>query len=113
LLERRDPPIAVDHQISIRLLGSNHDDRRLLTAGRQRRQQPPLPLRPTHAKVLQTMLKLVEFQMHDMHPLDSSTLHQIRSGIARRHRVVSPDLPWNQYGRASTGIAWSAAVVRP
>jgi len=77
LLERRDPPIAVDHQISIRLLGSNHDDRRLLTAGRQRRQQPPLPLRPTHAKVLQTMLKLVEFQPHHTHPLDSSTLRQI------------------------------------
>jgi hypothetical protein len=77
LLERRDPPIAVDDQISIRLLGRNHDDRRLLTAGRQRRQQPPLSLRPTHAKVLKTMLKLVEFQTHHTHPLDSSTLRQI------------------------------------
>jgi hypothetical protein len=55
----------------------NHDDRRLLTAGRQRCQQPPLSLRPTHAKVLQTMLKLVEFQAHHTHPLDSSTLRQI------------------------------------
>jgi hypothetical protein len=105
LLERGDPLIAVDHQIFIRLLGSNHHDRRLLTAGRQRRQQPPLPFRPTHAKVLQTTLKLMEFQAHHTHPLDSSTLHQIRSGIARRHGVVSPDIPWNQYGTASTGIA--------
>jgi hypothetical protein len=49
LLQRRDPPIAVDHQIAIRLLGRYHHDRRLLTAGRQRRQQPSLPLRPAHA----------------------------------------------------------------
>jgi len=77
LLEGRDSLIAVDHQIFIRLLGLNHDDRRLLTAGRQRCQQPPLSLRPTHAKVLQTMLKLVEFQPHHTHPLDRSTLRQI------------------------------------
>jgi hypothetical protein len=78
LLQRRHPLIAVDHQISIRLLGRNHDDRRLLTAGRQRRQQPPLSLRPAHPKVLQAPLKLMEFQTHDPQPpLDSSTLHQI------------------------------------
>ncbi len=88
LLERRDPLIAVDHQIFIRLLGRNHHDRRLLTAGRQRRQQPPLPFRPAHAKMLQAPLKLMEFQTHGTHPLDSSTLHQIRSGIARQGGVV-------------------------
>jgi hypothetical protein len=93
LLERGDPLVAVDHQILIRLLGRNHHDRRLLTAGRQRRQQPPLPLRPAHAKMLQTPLKLMEFQKHHTHPLDSSTLHQIRSGIARRDGVVSPYPP--------------------
>jgi hypothetical protein len=68
LLERRDSLIAVDDQISIRLLGLNHDDRRLLTADRQRCQQPPLSLRPAYAKVLQTMLKLVEFQPHHTYP---------------------------------------------
>jgi hypothetical protein len=39
--------------------------------------------------------------------------HQIASGIARQHRVVSLDLPWNQYDRASTGIAWSEVEARP
>jgi hypothetical protein len=96
LLERGDPLIAVDHQIFIWLLGGNHHDRRLLTAGRQRRQQPTLPFWPAHAKMLKTPLKLMEFQTHKTHPLDSSTLHQIRSGIARQARVVSSHPPWNQ-----------------
>jgi len=113
LLERRDPLVAVDHQITVRLLGSNHHDRRLLTAGRQRRQQPPMPFRPAHAQVLKTPLKLMKFQPHDTHPLDNSTLHQIRSGIARRDGVVPPNLPWNQHDTALTGIARSEVVVRP
>jgi hypothetical protein len=96
LLECRDPLIAVDQQIFIRLLGGNHDDWRLLTAGCQRRQQSPMPLRTAHAKVLETPLKLMEFQTHEMQPLDSSTLHQIRSGIARQDRIVSSHPPWNQ-----------------
>jgi hypothetical protein len=96
LLERRDPSKAVDHQVSISVFGRDHDDRRLLTALRQRRQQSPLSLRPAHAKVLQAPLKLMEFQPHRTLPLDSSTLHQRRSGIARQHRVVSPHPPWNQ-----------------
>jgi hypothetical protein len=96
LLKCRDPLIAVDQQIFIRLFGGNHDDRRLLTAGCQRRQQSPMPLRTTHAKVLETALKLMKFQTHETHPLDSSTLHQIRSGIARQVRVVSSHPPWNQ-----------------
>jgi hypothetical protein len=96
LLECGDPLVAVDHQVTVRLLGSNHDDRRLLTAGSQRRQQPPMPLRPVHAEVLKTPLKLMKFQTHDPHPLDSSTVHQIRSGIARQGRVVSPHPQWNQ-----------------
>jgi hypothetical protein len=105
LLQRRDPLITVDHQIFIRLLGRNHDDRSLLTAGRQRRQQPPMAFRPAHTKMLQAPLKLMEFQPHDPHPLDSSTLHQIASGIAPQNRVVSSHPPWNQYDMASTGIA--------
>jgi hypothetical protein len=96
LLKRGDPLIAVDHQVMLRLLGRDHHDRRLLAAGRQRRQQAPMTLRPAHPKVLKTPLKLVEFQPHDPHPLDSSTLHQLRSGIARQDRDVSPHRPWNQ-----------------
>jgi hypothetical protein len=113
LLERRDPLVAVDHQITVRLLGSNHNDRRLLAAGRQRRQQPPMPFWPAHAQVLKTPLKLMKLQPHDTHPLDNSTLHQIQSGIARQDGVVLPDLPWNQHDMASTGIARSDVVVRP
>jgi hypothetical protein len=105
LLERSDPLITVDHQVTVWLLGRNHNDRRLLTAGCQRRQQPPLLVRPTHAKVLKAPLKLMEFQTHDTHPLDSSTLHQVESGIAPQNRVVSSHPPWNQYDMASTGIA--------
>jgi len=113
LLERGDPLIAVDHQVTVRLLSRNHHDRRLLTAGRQRRQQPPLSLRPAHEKVLQTPLKLVEFQPHARRSLDSSTLRLPASGIARQRRVVSPDLLWNQYDVDSTGIARGATEVRP
>jgi hypothetical protein len=96
LLERGDPLVAVDHQVTVRLLGLNHYDRRLLTAGRQRRKQPPMPLRTAQAKVLKTTLKLMQFQTHHTHPLHSFTLHQLRSGIARQDRVVSPHPPWNQ-----------------
>jgi hypothetical protein len=113
LLESRGPLIAVDHQVSIRLPGCDHYDRSLLTAGRQRCQQTPMPLRPAYAEVLKTPLKLVKFQPHHSHPLDSYTLHQVASGIARRNRVVSPHPPWNQYDMASSGIARSAPVVRP
>jgi hypothetical protein len=113
LLERSDPLIAVDHQITVRLLGSNHNDRRLLAAGRQRRQQPPMPFRPAHTKVLKTPLKLMKLQPHGIHPLDNSTLHQIRSGIARQDGVVQPDLAWNQRDMASTWIAQSEVVVHP
>ena len=113
LLQSRYPPIAVDDQVVLWLLGRNHHDRRLLTAGRQRRHQPPLPLWPAHPKVLQAPLKLVEFQPHLPHSLDRSTLRLAESGIARRHAVVSPDLQRNQYDMPATGIAWSAAEVHP
>jgi hypothetical protein len=105
LLERSDPLITVDHQVTVWLLGRNHNDRRLLTAGCQRRQQPPMAFRPAHAQVLKTPLKLMEFQTHETHPLDSSTLHQIRSGIARQGGVVSSHPTWNQQHKTSTGIA--------
>jgi hypothetical protein len=113
LLERSDPLITVDHQVTVWLLGRNHNDRRLLTAGCQRRQQPPMAFRPAHEKVLQTPLKLVEFQPHARRSLDSSTLRLPASGIARQRRVVSPDLLWNQYDVDSTGIARGATEVRP
>ena len=113
LLKRRHALVAVDDQIMLRLRGGDHDDRRLLTAGRQRRKQAPMTFRPMHPKVLQTPLKLVPFQPHALAPLRNSNLHQIPSGIARRGGGVSPDLLWNQYDMQPTGIARNEAVVRP
>lgn len=113
LLERRDSLVAVDDQVMLRLLGRDHHDRRLLAAGRQRRQQAPMTFRPMHPKVLQTPLKLVPFQPHALGPLRNSNLHQIPSVIARRGAEVSPDLPWNEHDMQPTGIAWNEAVVLP
>ena len=92
LLQRPDPPVAVDQQIVPGLLGGDDDDRRLLPAGRQRSQQPLLALRPVHAQVLQTPLKLVEFQLHRLQPRRRYpvNMQQAESGIARREAEVSP-----------------------
>ena len=96
LCERRNALVAVYDQIMPGLLAGHHHDGRLLTAGRQRRQQPSLTFRPMHPKVLQSPLKLMEFQPHVPCPLDHSNLHQVESGIARQVRAVSPYLLWNQ-----------------
>ena len=109
LPERRHPLVAVDDDVMIRLLGGDHDDRRLLAAGRQRCQQAPITLRPTHPEVLQTKLKLAPFQPHRPGSLLHSNLHQRRSAIARLRSVVCRHPPWNQPLERRTGIAWCAA----
>ena len=96
LPERRHPLIAVDDDVMIRLRGGDHDDRRLLSAGRQRCQQTPITLRPAHPKMLQTKLKLVPFQPHRAPSLLHSNLHQRRSAMARLRAVVCRHPPGNQ-----------------
>jgi hypothetical protein len=65
LLQSCDALIAVDHQVTIWLVGhGHHHDRRLLARGRQRSQQQPLPLRPTHPQVLPAPIQLVKLQSH-------------------------------------------------
>jgi hypothetical protein len=113
LLKRRDPLVAVDDQVMLRLLGGDHYDRRLLAAGRQRRQQAPMTLRPMHPKVFQPPLKLVKFQTHPSRSLRHSNLPQFSSGIARQHAAVRLDLSWNQHLGDATWIARDAAEVRP
>jgi len=115
LLQRGHPLVAIDHQIAIGLLGGHHDDRRLLPAGRQRRQQTAMPLRPMHPQVLQSPFKLVKFQMRHCRPpiRHYTNIEQAESGIARHDPVVSLDLPWNQHDKGITGIASHAAVVHP
>ena len=92
LLQRPDPPVAVDEQIALGLLDGDDDNRRLLPAGRQRCQQPLLAIWPVHAQVLQTPLKLVEFQLHGLRPHRRYPLNmrQAESGIARREAEVLP-----------------------
>jgi len=65
LLQRRQPLVAVDHQVTLRSLGHGHDDdRRLLPRGGQRGQQPPLALRPPHPQLLPAPLQLMKLQSH-------------------------------------------------
>jgi len=115
LLKCRNPLVAVDDQVMLWTLGGHHDNRRLLPTGRQRRQQTPLTLRPMHPKVLQPSLKLVKFQPHHPRPLRRyhPNMDPEESGIARQERVVSMNVLWNEENRARTGIARSAAAVRP
>ena len=53
LLQRRDPLIAVDDHVTVRVVFSRyHHDGRLLPTLGQRRQQPPLPCRMAHSQRL-------------------------------------------------------------
>ncbi len=65
LLQRRDPLIAVDDHVTIRLaFRRHHHDGRLLPTVGQRRQQPPLPRRMAHSQVLPAPVELVKLQLH-------------------------------------------------
>jgi hypothetical protein len=117
LLQGRDAPVAVDHQVALRLLhGRHHHDRRLLTNTRQRRQQPSLPFWPLQSQVFPTPLELVKLQPHRPAlslPLASLSLTQVASRIAWPMRQVGPHLSCNQRDRPGTRIARCAAVVCP
>ena len=65
LLQRRDPLVAVDDHVTIRLAFRRyHHDGCLLSAVGQRRQQPPLPRRMAHSQVLPASVELVKLQLH-------------------------------------------------
>jgi hypothetical protein len=65
LLQRRDPLVAVDDHVPIRLVFSRHDHNgRLLAALRQRCQQPPLPSRLAHTQMLPAPIELMKLQLH-------------------------------------------------
>jgi hypothetical protein len=92
LLQRPHSSVAVDKQIALGLIHGDHDDRRLLSTGRQRSQQPLLALRPVHTQVLQTPLKLVKFQLHGLRPRRRYlvNMQQTESRIACRMAEVPP-----------------------
>jgi len=65
LLQRREPLVAVDNHVTVRLAFNHHHHHGcLLATVDQRRQQPPLPRRMPHSKVLPAPLELVKFQLH-------------------------------------------------
>jgi hypothetical protein len=65
LLQGGDALVAVDHQVTVRLVGDrHHNDGRLLSSRGQRGQQPALSLRPPHPQVLPAPLQLVKLQSH-------------------------------------------------
>jgi hypothetical protein len=65
LLQRRDPLVAVDDHVTVRLVfGRHHHDGCLLSTVGQRRQQPPLPRRMAHSQVLPTPVELMKLQLH-------------------------------------------------
>jgi hypothetical protein len=65
LLQSRDPLIAVDDHVTIRVAFRCYDhDGCLLPAVGQRRQQPPLPRRMAHSQVLPAPIELVKLQLH-------------------------------------------------
>jgi hypothetical protein len=65
-LERGDPLIAFDHQVTVRLFSRN--DRLLLTDSCQRRQQPPQAFRPAQAKLLKTPCAHNAYEISTSHP---------------------------------------------
>ena len=65
LLQRRNPLVAINDHVPIRLaFHRDHHDGRLLAALRQRCQQPPLPSRLAHTQMLPTPVELMKLQLH-------------------------------------------------
>jgi hypothetical protein len=65
LLESRDAFIAVDHQITVGLIGGgHHHDGRLLAGCGERSQKLPVPVEVAHTEMLPAPFQLVKLQMH-------------------------------------------------
>jgi hypothetical protein len=84
LLQRRDPLVAIDDHVTIRLIfGRHHHDGRLLARFRQRGQQPPLPRRMLRPQSLPSPVKLVKLQSHGRHRFGIS-MEPPGTGLLRR-----------------------------
>jgi len=93
LLQRRNPLVAVNDHVALRLaFRCHHHDRCLLPRFGQRCQQPPLPLGTAHPEMLPVPVELVELQLHRQPHLYGSggcqtrTMFFSRSMGGRRHR---------------------------
>lgn len=90
-LQRRNALVAIDDLVAIRLIfNSDNHDRRLLSAGRKRRQQPLLPPAIARAQMLIPAVELMKFQLHFLSLRPGCTLLQVGSGLARLQGEVCP-----------------------
>jgi len=70
LLQRCDPLVAVDDQVTVNFADNrHHHNRRLLPRGGQRRQQPPLPLRPANPQMFPAPIQLMKLHAHRPTPV--------------------------------------------
>jgi hypothetical protein len=102
LLQRRDPPVAVDDQVTVNLVGDrHHHNRRLLPRAGQRRQQPPLPFRPVNPQMFPAPIQLMKLKLHRPapQPFLQLSLPHTRSGLFRARGEVCRELSWNQYDK--------------
>jgi hypothetical protein len=114
LFQGRDALVTVNDQIAIRLIrNSDDDDRCLLSRGRQRRQQLPLPLWIPHPQKFITAVQLVKLQLHFRWSPVVGILQQAQSGIAPMQGEVCRQALVNQRDTSGTAIARSAAGLRP
>ena len=114
LLESRDALVTVNDQIAIRLIrNSDDDDRCLLSRGRQRSQQLPLPLWISRPQMFMAAVQLVKLQLHFRLSPAVGILQQAQSGIAPIQGEVCRQALVNQRDTPGTAIARSAAGVRP
>jgi hypothetical protein len=102
LLQRRDPLVAVDDQVTFNLIGDrHHHNRRLLPRTGKRRQQPPLPLRPANPQMFPAPIQLMKLKLHRPAPqlFPQLSLPHPRSGLFLERGEVCLQLSWNQYDK--------------
>jgi hypothetical protein len=64
LFQRGHALVAIDHQVMVRWPGGHYDNGGLLTAIRQRRQQPALPVWLADSQMFPSPVELVKLQLH-------------------------------------------------
>jgi hypothetical protein len=112
LFQRRDPFVAVDDHVAVRLAFSrHHHDGHLLPAVSQRGQQPALALPVAHSQVLPATLQLVKLQLH---PVPSGIQY---AGGGNWSFPTPAEVGWelrlDQADTAGTGLSRHAGLVPP
>jgi hypothetical protein len=104
LFERDHALVAVDHQVTfLVVLGDDHDDRRLLAAFSQRRQQPALPVRLADSQMLPSPVELVKLQLHRR--LLGIQYARLRDWSFAAAGEVRREVSWDQQDTGRTGLS--------